>query len=709
MTQELHGVISLGGTVIGGSLNQRGLKGETGDKGDKGDAATIAVGTTTTGAAGTNASVTNSGDEHDAVFDFIIPKGDKGDTGDVGAFIAEYGVTTYSEIVSAISQKKVVLCHAKNALDPDLDYYFVLSNYDGVALPSVYTFVRTVVESQSASFQYVTCDTSNEWDIGSRNLVPQTRTVNGKALSQNITLDASDVGAQETLVSGTNIKTINGESLLGSGNIDTMQALKKALPTDTASGAIASFPDGSDLFDYLSCIVDIEPLQDLHGYDKPWVGGVGSNKWDEQWEIGGIGADGSTAGNTQTDRFRSKNFIPCSAETSYYFIMPSVNWRAFFYDSNEDFISLVGTYNGSRQITTPLNASYIKFWVLQTTYSNDIAINYPSSVTTYSPWENICPITGWTGCDVEQTGLNLISPNRTSETNYGVTFTVNADKSITVSGTATQTTGFRLFDYILKLNLQIGKTYHIKLLTDKASTIQIQVYKNGSFAVAGQPNQDLVYIVPSDSVTNYVRIRTGGGESFDNVTCKVMITLDEEATEYVPPVAYTYPVSWQTEAGTVYGGTVDVVSGVLTVAQVGIDMGSLSWSYDSSVPCFGSSGLTLAKAPPSNNDKAAILAPQYETITMNALGASPTGVIALSAGLYMRIKDTRYTDAVTFKASLSGQIMVYELATPTTYQLDPVQVACLLGHNNVWANCGSIEEVKYKADVQKWVEKKLGE
>lgn len=49
--------------------------------------------------------------------------------------------------------------------------------------------------------------------------VPATRTVNGNALSSNITLTASDVGAQETLVSGTNIKTVNGTSLLGSGDI----------------------------------------------------------------------------------------------------------------------------------------------------------------------------------------------------------------------------------------------------------------------------------------------------------------------------------------------------------------------------------------------------------------------------------------------------------------------------------------------------------
>ena len=49
--------------------------------------------------------------------------------------------------------------------------------------------------------------------------VPTTRTVNNKALSSDVTLNASDVGAQPTLVSGTNIKTVNNESLLGSGNI----------------------------------------------------------------------------------------------------------------------------------------------------------------------------------------------------------------------------------------------------------------------------------------------------------------------------------------------------------------------------------------------------------------------------------------------------------------------------------------------------------
>ena len=53
-------------------------------KGDTGDAATIRVGSVSTGAAGSNASVTNSGDQYNAVFNFQIPRGDKGDKGDTG-------------------------------------------------------------------------------------------------------------------------------------------------------------------------------------------------------------------------------------------------------------------------------------------------------------------------------------------------------------------------------------------------------------------------------------------------------------------------------------------------------------------------------------------------------------------------------------------------------------------------------------------------
>lgn len=62
-----------------------GATGATGSTGATGAAATIAVGTTTTGAAGSSATVTNSGTSGAATFNFTIPRGDTGATGATGA------------------------------------------------------------------------------------------------------------------------------------------------------------------------------------------------------------------------------------------------------------------------------------------------------------------------------------------------------------------------------------------------------------------------------------------------------------------------------------------------------------------------------------------------------------------------------------------------------------------------------------------------
>ena len=91
---ESEWLISLkGSSGAAGSPGPKGDKGDTGDtgsageKGDTGASATITVGTTTTGEPGTNASVTNSGTSNSAIFDFVIPKGEKGDTGSQGTSI----------------------------------------------------------------------------------------------------------------------------------------------------------------------------------------------------------------------------------------------------------------------------------------------------------------------------------------------------------------------------------------------------------------------------------------------------------------------------------------------------------------------------------------------------------------------------------------------------------------------------------------------
>ena len=63
---------------------EQGPQGDPGPAGADGAAATIAVGSVTTGEAGTQASVTNAGTSSAAVLNFTIPRGAKGDKGDKG-------------------------------------------------------------------------------------------------------------------------------------------------------------------------------------------------------------------------------------------------------------------------------------------------------------------------------------------------------------------------------------------------------------------------------------------------------------------------------------------------------------------------------------------------------------------------------------------------------------------------------------------------
>ena len=73
-----------------GATGPQGLQGETGAVGPQGpagtagEAATVTVGTTTTGDAGTNASVTNTGTAQNAILNFTIPRGETGATGPQG-------------------------------------------------------------------------------------------------------------------------------------------------------------------------------------------------------------------------------------------------------------------------------------------------------------------------------------------------------------------------------------------------------------------------------------------------------------------------------------------------------------------------------------------------------------------------------------------------------------------------------------------------
>ena len=119
-----------GDTGATGNTGPQGIQGSTGATGT---AATIAVGNTSTGNAGTNASVSNSGSSSAATFDFTIPKGDTGATGPQG-IQGETGSTGSTGSTGPAGSDGKTLLNGSGApgsgLGVDGDFYIDTTNKD---------------------------------------------------------------------------------------------------------------------------------------------------------------------------------------------------------------------------------------------------------------------------------------------------------------------------------------------------------------------------------------------------------------------------------------------------------------------------------------------------------------------------------------------------------------------------------------------------
>lgn len=124
----------------------------------------------------------------------------------------------------------------------------------------------------------------------------------------------------------------------------------------------------------------------------------------------------------------------------------------------------------------------------------------------------------------------------------------------------------------------------------------------------------------------------------------------------------------------VYDGDIYTSDGKITRKYGIVDLGTLTWQYDSSKLRFVGA-LTTAK--PSDDDFVIqnLLSYEYVTMAFNPLyvDTSYNKVIAISNTSNISIRDTTYTDASTFKTAMSGVYLVYELDTPTTESAEPYQ------------------------------------
>lgn len=185
---------------------------------------------------------------------------------------------------------------------------------------------------------------------------------------------------------------------------------------------------------------------------------------------------------------------------------------------------------------------------------NIIQLEKGSTETDYAPYSNICPITGWTGAQVVRTGINLWdeeleggSINITNGENTPNSKTTRSKNYISV---IPGTSYYMLLPWVYIFWYDINKNY-------------IQYVENGvteDGAIHGK-----TIVAPNNAY--YMRFRCSGtyGTTYNH---DISINYPSTDHDYHAYTGNTYPISWETEAGTVYGGTLDVVSGELVVDRV---------------------------------------------------------------------------------------------------------------------------------------------
>ena len=157
-------------------------------------------------------------------------------------------------------------------------------------------------------------------------------------------------------------------------------------------------------------------------------------------------------------------------------------------------------------------------------------------------------------------------------------------------------------------------------------------------------------------------------------------------------------ISWQDEAGTVYGGELDVTSGKLVSKYARIKISDMTWNIGS--------GFFYSSLPLKKNGVTNILCECLRVVDVSSVSEMVNGDIKGYPGnTNMYIKNTDWASATDLYNAIGDYYIVYELATPVTYQLTPTEIKTILGVNNIWADTNGDTSVVYACSLKDYVDR----
>lgn len=259
---------------------------------------------------------------------------------------------------------------------------------------------------------------------------------------------------------------------------------------------------------------------------------------------------------------------------------------------------------------------------------------------------NVRPISGWTGANVTRTGLNLWGGDVLAEAFRGCTGYAKDTTAKTITFNRAPSSPYHMTLCAVPFKPLTQYTLLAQYSNGGQNTSMMVEYTDGTSAQISFNNS-------SNAKTSRAFVTASGKTVKEffldyKATSKTTIYYEESGVfegvltynDFESYNGTTFPFDWTSTAGTVYGGTLDVVNGTLTAR-----------------PYYASyNGETL-------------VGPWVSSMDVYAENTTPT----------------------------TGAQVVDLGGTATTYTLTPTEVQMLLGTNNVWSDTGDTT-LTYKAD-----------
>ena len=315
---------------------------------------------------------------------------------------------------------------------------------------------------------------------------------------------------------------------------------------------------------------------------------------------------------------------------------------------------------------------------------------------------NVREIQGWTELETTKCGKNLLDlSSLTNKT--GITYSNN---QITATGSdlykaAGTNNKLKIF---IPANTVFSASFNAS--TSGNGFLFCVGYEDGTgeilITVLNNVKTSTYFTYTGSKSKNIVEIAFGSWSNGSNIwhLSNMQVEIGNSPTSFEPYCGQTISVNWANDAGTIYGGYVDLVKGEIIATHMKfVDDGnedSDAWKKKSS----HNNMIVYVRSDVLNS-----ISTNIRTIQTNYCTSPLSGLLwqadissaAISAGLRIIVPDSISSNNLLVQYLYEHPLeIVYQLTTPISYPLSPIQLQTLLNQNNIWSNTNNKIECNYK-------------